>query len=120
MSFRADTRLDGPPACVAMLLDWLAVLASVALLFIVAFFFFSQWLFSDYEVKVRAVQFLFALVFTLSLLMLELIIFEVMGVLDPASRRLCWKLVLWALCVLLIVVRGATCWRVCPSDCGCV
>lgn len=47
---------------------------------------------------------LFAVTFTMSLSMFELIIFEILGVMDLSSRLFHWKLNLYFALVLLIVV----------------
>lgn len=58
------------------------VLASQAVFFTFAWFFFRAKLFKDYEVKKWTVQFLFSLTFTLSCSMFELIIFEIFDITD--------------------------------------
>ncbi|OQR73010.1 Golgi pH regulator-like [Tropilaelaps mercedesae] len=61
-------------------------------------------LFKNYEIQNRLVQLLFAAVFTLSCLMFELIIFEIVGVLESSSRLFYWRLILFLMLVILIVV----------------
>lgn len=61
-------------------------------------------LFKNYEIQDRLVQLLFAAVFTLSCLMFELIIFEIVGVLESSSRLFHWKLILFTMLVMLILV----------------
>ena len=56
------------------------------------------------QIHQRGVQVLFAVTFTMSLSMFELIIFEILGVMDLSSRLFHWKLNLYFALVLLIVV----------------
>ena len=57
-----------------------------------------------FQIHQRGVQVLFAVTFTMSLSMFELIIFEILGVMDLSSRLFHWKLNLYFALVLLIVV----------------
>uniref|UniRef100_A0A0N5AHE1 Golgi pH regulator n=1 Tax=Syphacia muris TaxID=451379 RepID=A0A0N5AHE1_9BILA len=61
-------------------------------------------LFRDYEVHQKMVQLLFSITFALSCTLFELIIFEILGVLEPSSRFLHWKLALYSVLFVLIVV----------------
>lgn len=61
-------------------------------------------LFKDYEVHHLSVQLLFSITFSLSCTMFELIIFEILGFLDASSRYLHWKLGLYAILFMLIVL----------------
>ncbi|VDN25820.1 unnamed protein product, partial [Gongylonema pulchrum] len=77
-------------------------------MFQVAFFlfgwlFFMKQLFRDYEVHKRMVQIIFSVTFALSCTMFELIIFEIIGFLEPSSRFLHWKLGLYSILFVLIV-----------------
>ncbi|XP_064470484.1 Golgi pH regulator-like isoform X2 [Ornithodoros turicata] len=75
-----------------------------------AFFFAGGWvffmkqLFKDYEVHHLSVQLLFSVTFSLSCTMFELIIFEILGFLESSSRYLHWKLGLYAILFMLIVL----------------
>ncbi|VDN88788.1 unnamed protein product [Brugia pahangi] len=51
--------------------------------FLFGWFFFMKQLFRDYEVHKRLVQILFSITFALSCTMFELIIFEIIGFLEP-------------------------------------
>lgn len=51
--------------------------------FLFGWFFFMKQLFRDYEVHRRLVQILFSITFALSCTMFELIIFEIIGFLEP-------------------------------------
>lgn len=66
--------------------------------------FFMKQLYKNYEIQNRLVQLLFAAIFTLSCLMFELIIFEIIGLLESTSRMFHWKLVLFMMLVMLIVI----------------
>ncbi|VDM95683.1 unnamed protein product [Thelazia callipaeda] len=60
-------------------------------------------LFRDYEVHKRLVQIIFSTTFALSCTMFELIIFEIIGFMEPSSRFLHWKLGLHSILFVLIV-----------------
>ena len=66
--------------------------------------FFRRKLFRDYEVRRMSVQLLFAIVFTLSLSMLQLVIFEILDFLERTTRWWNWKLDLLAMLLLLVLV----------------
>lgn len=66
--------------------------------------FFLKQLFRDYEVHHKVVLLVFSVTFALSCLMFELIIFEILGFLDTSSRYFHWKLELFIILFLLIVV----------------
>jgi hypothetical protein len=50
------------------------------------------------------VQVLFSVTFALSCTMFELIIFEILGIMDPSSRYFHWQLDLCLILIMLIVV----------------
>ena len=56
------------------------------------------------QIHQKGVQVLFAVTFTMSLSMFELIIFEIVGIMDLSSRLFHWKLNLYFALILLIVV----------------
>lgn len=66
--------------------------------------FFMKQLFRDYEVHHIPVQLTFSITFSLSCTMFELIIYEILGVLDSSSRYFHWKLGIYAMLFMLIVV----------------
>jgi len=66
--------------------------------------FFQRQLFRDYEVGSKKPQFLFALTFSLSCSMFLLIIFEILGLLQPLSRWFMWKVDLVVITFLLVVI----------------
>ena len=72
--------------------------------FIGGWIFFMRILFKDYEVHYNIVIFAFSSTFSLSCIMFELIIFEILGWLDPASRLFHWKLGLYCILFLLVVL----------------
>uniref|UniRef100_A0AAF5RXV6 Golgi pH regulator n=1 Tax=Wuchereria bancrofti TaxID=6293 RepID=A0AAF5RXV6_WUCBA len=84
--------------------DSVVMLLSQVVFFLFGWFFFMKQLFRDYEVHKRLVQILFSITFALSCTMFELIIFEIIGFLEPSSRFLHWKLGLYSILFVLIVV----------------
>lgn len=87
-----------------LLTDFLIVTVSQVLFFAGGWVFFMKKLFKDYEVHHLSVQLLFSITFSLSCTMFELIIFEILGFLDASSRYLHWKLGLYAILFMLIVL----------------
>jgi hypothetical protein len=71
--------------------------------FIFGWFFFRA-LFRDYEVKHILVQLLFSVTFTLSCTFFELIIFEILDIFDRNLRWFNWKLSLYLMVYLLILI----------------
>lgn len=74
-----------------------------------SFFFLLSWvfftrLFEDYEVRAKIVRSLFSAIFSISCSMFELIIFEILDILDRNSRWWCWKIDLYGMMALLIVI----------------
>ena len=65
---------------------------------------FTDWLFPDIEVKNAKIKLIFCCTFMLSCSMFELLIFEIAGVLDPATRWFNWKVNLYLAYALLIFV----------------
>jgi hypothetical protein len=59
-------------------------------------------LFKDYEVHHKIILFGFSLIIALSCTMFELIIFEILGFLDPISRKFHWKFGLYFILFLLV------------------
>ncbi|XP_054717798.1 Golgi pH regulator-like [Uloborus diversus] len=88
----------------ALLEDSLIVSVTQVLFFAGGWVFFMKQLFKDYEVHHVLVQLMFSITFSLSCTMFELIIFEILGVLDSSSRYVHWKLGLYAILFMLIVV----------------
>lgn len=68
-------------------------------------------LFRDYEVHQKMVQLFFSITFALSCTLFELIIFEILGVLEPrqvfASEQICFAL----FCSFQINILFLTCFR---------
>lgn len=87
-----------------VLTDFLVVTVSQVLFFAGGWVFFMKKLFKDYEVHHLSVQLLFSITFSLSCTMFELIIFEILGFLDSSSRYLHWKIGLYAILFMLIVL----------------
>jgi len=82
--------------------DTLIVVLSQVVFFVAGWLFFVKQLFRDYEVHNSLVQCLFSTTFALSCTMFELIIFEILGVLDPSSRKLHWLLGIHLMLIMLI------------------
>eukprot|EP00808_Paulinella_micropora_P024282 g51975.t1 len=70
--------------------------------FVFAWYFFARKIFSNYEVKDRCVQFLFALTFALCCSMFQLIIFEILHILHPRFRWWVWKLDIYGMLLMNI------------------
>lgn len=83
-------------------MDFLIVFVSQGFFFGLGWLFFMRWLFKDYEVRHHIVQFVFAITFSLSCTMFELIIFEILGILEPSSRIFHWKVGLYSMLFTLI------------------
>ncbi|GAB6018867.1 Golgi pH regulator B [Chamberlinius hualienensis] len=66
--------------------------------------FFVKQLFRDYEVHHTLVQLMFSITFALSCTMFELIIFEIIGALELSSRFFHWRLGIFAMLFMLIVI----------------
>ncbi|KAI8779590.1 hypothetical protein BgiMline_031097 [Biomphalaria glabrata] len=66
--------------------------------------FFLKQLYRDYEVHHTVVLLVFSITFSLSCIMFELIIFEILGIMETSSRFLHWKLGLYAILFVLIAV----------------
>lgn len=74
------------------------------LFFVGGWLFFLKILYKDYEVHHLAVSLIFSTTFALSCTMFVLIIFEIIGIMDTSSRYFHWKIHLFAILFLLIVV----------------
>lgn len=84
--------------------DTVIVVISQCLFLLAGWMFFVKQLFRDYEVQHSVVQLLFSLTFSLSCTMFELIIFEIVGILDPASRKLTWMIGIHGMLILVIFI----------------
>ncbi|VDD89895.1 unnamed protein product [Enterobius vermicularis] len=84
--------------------DTTVIFLSQVVFFFLGWLFFMKQLFRDYEVHQKMVQLFFSITFALSCTLFELIIFEILGVLEPSSRFLHWKLALYSVLFVLIVV----------------
>ncbi|KAJ1928406.1 hypothetical protein IWQ60_002071 [Tieghemiomyces parasiticus] len=96
------------------LLDSLVLGLSLAAFFLFAWVFLVKQLFRDYRrelttgtaasERATGAQVLFSLTLTFSLTLFELIIFEIADILDRGSRWFYWKVSLYAILLLVIVV----------------
>lgn len=84
--------------------DAALLLGSWVLLFAFARFFFAWWLFRDYEVKASGTQLLFSASLAFSLSIFEMVLFEVMDVMAPASRQWVWRVDLIAMTYLIVLI----------------
>lgn len=82
--------------------DSVVVFGSEILFFCFGWVFFMRQLFKNYEIRHIVVQLVFSVTFSLSCMMFELIIFEILGYLLPSSRLFHWKLLIY--CMLLVLV----------------
>lgn len=87
-----------------ILSDALVILASQVIFIFFGWVFFSKQLFRDYEVQHTLVQLLFSLTLSLSCSMFELIIFEILGVINPNSRYFYWKITIYIMLIMLIII----------------
>lgn len=86
----------------SFIFDSIIVFGSELLYFGFGWVFFMRKLFKNYEVRHGIVQLVFSVTFSLSCMMFELIIFEILGYLQPSSRLFHWKLLIY--CMLLVLV----------------
>jgi len=94
-----------PPSLLMLLIDGSIVLLSWLFFFLVSWIFCYRKLFEDYEVRmIWSVQLVFSITLTLSCSMFLLIIFEIMDVLSYESRWLTWKINIYSMLFLLVVV----------------
>ena len=66
-------------------------ITTLAICFGGAWWYFDRFLYREYEVKNAAVRWLFAITWTMSCSMFELIIFEILGVMHRDMRWFNWK-----------------------------
>lgn len=89
------------------------IVDSCIMFFLQALFFGGGWIFflkilyKNYEVHHSAVLLVFSTTFSLSCTMFVLIIFEIIGIMDSSSRYFHWKLQLFVILFLLIVILPA-------------
>lgn len=84
--------------------DLIVIVASMIIFVVFGWLFFSKQLFRDYEVQHTLVQALFIITLSFSCSMFELIIFEILGVLNPDRRYLYWKFTIFIMLLMLIVI----------------
>lgn len=87
-----------------LLTDATVIIGSQLVFLIFGSMFFSKHLFRDYEVQHTLVQILFSVTLSLSCSMFELIIFEIVGVINPSSRYLYWKITIYIMLLMLIFI----------------
>ncbi|CAF1337152.1 unnamed protein product [Adineta steineri] len=86
----------------SLLTDTIVVTISQIVFFVGGWLFFVRQLCRNYDVRNRIVILSFALTFALSCTMFELIIFEILALLQPASRYLHWRIGLYCMLFLLV------------------
>ena len=84
--------------------DGLLVLSTELLFFVFGWVYSMRKFFRDYEIHYLSIQLIFATIFTLSCTLLELIIFEILGILQQNSRYFHWNLHLYLMLFLLIIL----------------
>eukprot|EP00656_Telonema_subtile_P010715 TRINITY_DN15202_c0_g1_i2.p1 TRINITY_DN15202_c0_g1~~TRINITY_DN15202_c0_g1_i2.p1 ORF type:complete len:426 (+),score=87.12 TRINITY_DN15202_c0_g1_i2:102-1379(+) len=87
-----------------MAFEEMVCVASLVACFMGGWFFFDRFLYREYEVKNATVRWLFAITWTLSCSMFELIIFEILGFMTRDMRKLNWKVDVIGLLVILLFV----------------
>jgi len=86
-----------------ILADGCMVFFTMLWFFTAAWFFFNK-IFEDYEVHNKLVQVIWSVTFAISCNMFELIMFEIFNILDLNSRWVIWKIDLYCMMALLIVI----------------
>lgn len=84
--------------------DAIVIIASQVIFLLFGWMFFSKQLFRDYEVQHTLVQLLFSVTLSLSCSMFELIIFEILGIFNANSRYFYWKITIYIMLIMLIVI----------------
>lgn len=84
--------------------DLVLTSASLVALFLAGKLFLSLNLYRDFDNKEPALQILFSTVFALSCHLLEVLLFEIIGIMESNTRVLVWKIDMWCLIFALLVV----------------
>uniref|UniRef100_A0AC35UF82 Golgi pH regulator n=1 Tax=Rhabditophanes sp. KR3021 TaxID=114890 RepID=A0AC35UF82_9BILA len=84
--------------------EFCIILGSPILFLIGGFIFCREKMFEEYKFNHKITQVLFAITFSLSCTMFELIIFEILDILNYTSRFAYWKVVLYIMLFMVIVV----------------
>ena len=92
----------------SQMLDLALIVFSFGCFFLIGWLFFYRKLLSEYELQSQSTGLLFCLTFSLSCSMFELIIFEILNVCAPEARWLTWKLDIYLMLVLLVLVLPAS------------
>jgi golgi pH regulator len=91
-----------------LLYDYSIFLVSFFLYFSFGWIFFVEKLFvnsgNNRDPQPNLIHGVFAITLALSFTLFELIIFEILNIMDPASRWTQWKLILWSIMIDLILV----------------
>eukprot|EP00803_Ostreobium_quekettii_P005890 evm.model.scf_1537.1 EVM.evm.TU.scf_1537.1 scf_1537:609-895(-) len=85
------------------LADAAIALGSLGALFLAGAAFLNHSLYRDLETGDRPVTGMFCAVFALSCNLLELLLFEITGVMGAGARMVNWRLDIWGLMFLLLV-----------------
>lgn len=88
----------------SLVVDSIVMMLSLVIFFGGGYVFFLKGLFKDYEVHHFVVWVVFSVTFALSCTMFELIIFEIIGWLDASSRLICWKIALYSMLTIVILI----------------
>lgn len=85
--------------------DFFLPLLSIAALFVVGIKFLERSIYQqDVDRHHSAPHYLFAAMFTLSAVLLELLVFEIFDVMEVGHRRVLWRLGMVALLIMLLVI----------------
>lgn len=93
-----------PVPTMELLSDIFVIILSQVVFILFGWMFFSKQLFRDYEIQHLIVQLEFSFTLSLSCSMFELIIFEIIGVLNPDSRYYYWKSIIYIMLLMLIII----------------
>mmetsp|Transcript_8230 Transcript_8230/g.18400 ORF Transcript_8230/g.18400 Transcript_8230/m.18400 type:complete len:526 (+) Transcript_8230:131-1708(+) len=97
-----------PPHRSTIRMAGVMLILSHGMFFAAANWFFSRLLYRDYEVKARHVQVLFAITFTASASMFELLLLVLAGMLQQDVFAIAWKVDQWTLVVLAYAILPAS------------
>eukprot|EP01084_Bolivina_argentea_P170833 295997_1 len=84
--------------------DWVVFSITFSSFFISAWIFFYSFLFRNYEVHYKTIQFLFTLILSISCSMYQIIIFEILNIFSAHTRYLIMSCSLYILIILLLFI----------------
>lgn len=98
--------------------DTVIVAASWLIPFALAAVPIWNWLFREYDIRRNSVQFLFSATLATSVNMFLLIVYEILGTLEPRTRWITWKIVLVVQIALLVGILPMAVMYVLAADLG--